>query len=98
MEKLDKMDPMTQMAEIEDLLEIEAKWILDNAFEKSITDQQLQDPLEPRSIQIADRNPKFDKRDNEAPVFVTPYPEKKIDEEARVFLKTKDYIGEVVFF
>merc|ERR1712050_91748 len=90
-DKIDKMDPMTELGEIEDQLEVEARWILENAFEKSTSVQLIEDPLHPREQIEMTKNKKWEKKDDRPKHFVSPYPEKKIDEDAKVFLKTRDY-------
>jgi len=85
------MDPMTQLGEIEDMLEQEARWILENAFEKPVSNQEIEDPLHPREVTELSTNPKFCKIDERPRVYVTPYPEKSINEDAKVFLKSRDF-------
>ena len=87
------MDPMSQLGEIEDMLEIEAKWILENAFEGSVSDQTLVDPLHPREAIEVNSKARFNDVDKRPNVYITPYPTKKIDDEAKVFLKSRDYQG-----
>jgi hypothetical protein len=86
---------------IENELELEARWILENAFNSSISNQEFEDPMYRQEVK---QLPEWKKkpRDGEEPepepekmptVYASPYPKKRIDDAAKVFLKYKDYEG-----
>ena len=92
------MDPTNRdkgdLDEIEDMLEKEARWILENAFEQSISDQKFEDPMHPREFIEDNTVEKWSKGDHDkAPVFCTPYPDKRLDDDAKVFIRSREFQG-----